>query len=285
MARQYSENEKALIASIYDAKDSNNYVLTNVFNPWLYEMQGISFNLQKGTCLFDMAVYNHDVDTMLNIKKNIIGTALLIKHLEDSGYIYIIQDRTSTNPPIYIGASIKTPVEVDFPMDIAWIIKRSLYNIYVSSALISFVENGFRTYEDLQLNQASDNLTQAKKQLEESKKQTKYARYTLYTAIATIIISAIAPFMVSFLTGEDTYKNDLQNTLNQTYNILENSTENILTSIDSLNATGNHFKLQNEDVIQNLKRQERLLKTMNNRIKKIQEQTNNSQMTNTNPEL
>lgn len=59
MARQYSENEKALIASIYDAKDSNNYVLTNVFNPWLYEMQGISFNLQKGTCLFDMAVYNH----------------------------------------------------------------------------------------------------------------------------------------------------------------------------------------------------------------------------------
>ena len=137
MARQYSENEKALIASIYDAKDSNNYVLTNVFNPWLYEMQGISFNLQKGTCLFDKAVYNHDVDTMLNIKKNIIGTALLIKHLEDSGYIYIIQDRTSTNPPRYIGASIKTPVEVDFPMDIAWIIKRSLYNIYVSSALIS----------------------------------------------------------------------------------------------------------------------------------------------------
>lgn len=284
MARQYSENEKALIASIYDAKDSNNYVLTNVFNPWLYEMQGISFNLQKGTCLFDMAVYNHDVDTMLNIKKNIIGTALLIKHLEDSGYIYIIQDRTSTNPPTYIGASIKTPVEVDFPMDIAWIIKRSLYNIYVSSALISFVENGFRTYEDLQLNQASDNLTQAKKQLEESKKQTKYARYTLYTAIATIIISAIAPLMVPFLMGEDTYKNDLQNTLNQTYNMLENSTENILTSIDSLNATGNHFKLQNEDVIQNLKRQERLLRTMNNRIKKIQEQTNNSQMTNTNPE-
>ena len=284
MARQYSENEKALIASIYDAKDSNNYVLTNLFNPWLYEMHGISFNLQKGTCLFDMAVYNHDVDTMLNIKKNIIGTALLIKHLEDSGYIYIIQDRTSTNPPTYIGASIKTPVEVDFPMDIAWIIKRSLYNIYVSSALISFGENGFRTYEDLQLNQASDNLTQAKKQLEESKTQTKYARYTLYTAIATIIISAIAPFMVPFLMGEDTYKNDLQNTLNQTYNILENSTENILTSIDSLNATGNHFKLQNEDVIQNLKRQERLLKTMNNRIKKIQEQTNNSQMTNTNPE-
>lgn len=266
MARQYSNEERALIKSIYRARKSNNYVLTNVFDQWLNKKPGICFDLKKGNCIFDGDIYI-DVNTILDIKKEIIGRALFVKHLEDNSYIYIIQDDTSTNPPKYVGAqSIKNRVIVAFPKDIVFIIQRSLYNIYVSYPLSLLVENNFKTYEELQLETAN--------------KQTKYAMHTLCVAILTLITSLILPHC----SRDKENKFQIQKILLQTNNILENSTENILTSIDSLNATGNHFKLQNEDVIQNLKRQERLLKTMNNRIKKIQEQTNNSQMTNTNPE-
>lgn len=150
MAKQFSDREKALIRSIYNAKDSNNYVLANVFQRWI-DAPGIRFDLTNGQLVYDYERYK-DSDSILNIKKEIISVALLVKYLEDNGYIYIIQDETSGEQPPYIGAAkMSTPLVVPIPQDIAQIIRRTLYTIYVSYSLIFFVENGFKTYEDLQL--------------------------------------------------------------------------------------------------------------------------------------
>ena len=184
MIRQYSDSERNIMQSIYDAKDSHNYVLTNVFAHWLFNMPGIHFDLTKGSCIFDLSIYS-DATTILSIKKEIIGTALFIKHLEDSGYIYIIQDQTSTPPPASIGArSITKPLEVDLPKDIAFIIMRSLYNVYVSYPLIYLIENEFKSFEDLQL-------LAANQQVRHAKITTRISVITCAIAIITLAIQII----------------------------------------------------------------------------------------------
>lgn len=165
MAKQFSNREKALLTSIYDAKNSNTYVLTSVFAQWLDPAGSICYDLKKKALIFDLDKYN-DPTVMLNIKKEIISTALLVKYLEDEEYIYIIKDDTSTPPPTIVGGqNINNPIQLPIPTEIAHILNRSFYNIYVSYDLESFVENGFRTYEDLQLTKAADNLEASQKQI------------------------------------------------------------------------------------------------------------------------
>lgn len=186
MAKQFSAKERALITSIYNAKDSNTYVLTNVFAQWLDPNGGIRFDLEHGKLIYDLAIYG-DHDAMLNIKKDIISTALLIKYLEDEGYIYIIQDETSVKQPSFVGAqNITRPISVSLPPEIAYIIARSLYNIYVSYDLRLFVENDFKTDEDLQLNKAAENLKASHKQIRISRASLLISALAL---ISTLILS------------------------------------------------------------------------------------------------
>lgn len=184
MTKQFSNEEKQLIRSILYGSTHNTYVLTNAFNEWLQKRPGIRFDLKKGMLIFDRNIYTNS-DDILNIKKSIIKTALLLKYLEDNSYIYIIQDETSTSTPQFVGAlNISTPLQVPLPKEIAFIIQRTLYNIAASYDLIQLVENGFKTYEDLQLIQASTTL-------EASKIQIRVSVASLFVAVLTLICSVV----------------------------------------------------------------------------------------------
>lgn len=267
MAKEFSNIEKALIRSIYYAKDSNNYVLTNVFAKWLYETPGVSFDLLKGQLVFDASIYK-EVNSILNIKKEIISTALLVKYLEDNGYIYIIEDKTSTEQPEYVGATkIKVKLSVDMPIDIANIIRRSLCTIYVAYSLISFVENDFKTYEDLQLTESSNNLSLSEQQLQQSRKQTNWAITAAIISGLALIAAIVSPFVVPRYTGEKDYQEDIQQSLHQTHMAIESSAGNICDGIDSLKEVGTTLLNQNEDIIHSLKNQESTLKDIHRNIK------------------
>ncbi len=237
MAKQFNRREKALITSIYNAKDSNTYVLTNVFEQWMDPAGAIRFDLAKGKLIFDLDIYK-EANEILNVKKSIISTALLVKYLEDENYIYIIQDDTNAGQPNYVGAqNIRTPLIVDVPIEIGNIIKRSLYNVYVSYDLIALVENGFRTYEDLQLIQASTSLEAAKIQIK--------------IGLASLFVSALA---LIFTLVINLHSNCAQNKHNETMlntlagfqaNFCALNNENTLELCAHIDSLGVSFNQQN----------------------------------------
>lgn len=194
--RQFSEQEKQLIYSIYRSKDSNQYILTNVFAKWLYGDNAIGYDVENGCLIFD-GEQQKDAEEMLDIQKGIIQTALLIKYLEDEGYIYLIKDSSVVANPPYIGKNISQnhmPLRVPVPNDIADIINRSFYRVYVSYALSQLVENGFKTYEELQLLASKDQLEKSSQQLaiseaqlEEARKQTQEAQKQTDAAQAQLV--------------------------------------------------------------------------------------------------
>ncbi len=240
MVKEFSNQEKALIRSIYRNKDSNGYVLTNVFAWWL-DNRGIRFDINNGKLIFDGAIYS-DINTILNVRKDIIGTALLIKYLEDNGYIYIINDQLSGGGLSFVGATnIQIPKYVDLPDDIANIIKRSTYTIYVSYSLTSFVENDFRTYEDLQLTKAADTLDKADEQVELARKQVRNSWIAIFVAI-------VLPILIPICTGESKFQADVQETIHKTNTILQQSADSICHELDSLNQIGNLLHHQNKEV-------------------------------------
>lgn len=176
MTKQFSDREKKLISSICYGSQFNTYVLTSAFEEWLFNKKGICFDLEKGQLVYDLDIYQ-EVDDILNIKKEIIKVALLLKYLEDNNYIYIIQDKTSSEDPRYVGTKkIKTPIQIPLPNEIAFIIRRSLYNVIASYDLIQLVSNGFKTYEDLQLEAASKQLEASRNQLASSIQQALSAQ-------------------------------------------------------------------------------------------------------------
>lgn len=201
--KQFSNKEKQIIRYIVAHRDSNTFILANVFNEW-FDKKGVTFDLETGHIKYD---YNRvkDVNTILNDEHGIIEIALLIKYLEEKQYIYIIKDKKDiVDSPMVLGAnSAKTNLAHDIPDDIVSIIKRTLFRVFVAYDLIYIVENNFQTKEtqqlalavlqlkesqqqqqlaEQQLEISQEQLKEAQKQTQEVKKQTKSAQSQLKEA-------------------------------------------------------------------------------------------------------
>lgn len=241
MAKQFSDKEKQILIGIYNRKDSHTYALTNVFEQWLFR-PGIRLDLRTGYLTYDQDIYGN-LDDYLAIRKEIITIALLIKYLEDQGCIYIIQDPNSQPLP-YIGEdNIAHPIDVALPKDITQIIKRSQYNIVVSYDFVQFVENDFKTYEDLQLIQASKNL-------EASNKQIRISRGSLIVSTLTLLCTL---FMTqcsncSQNKHDEAMLNALMELEANYYSTTNQNTLELCAHIDSLGVTMQHIKQPAKDV-------------------------------------
>ena len=243
MAKQFSNREKALITSIYNAKDSNTYVLTNVFIQWLDPAGSIRYDMSRKELVFDYDKFK-DSDIILNIKKEIISTALLVKYLEEEGYIYIIQDNTSTTPPAFVGAqNIHNPLSVPIPPEIAHILDRSLYNVYVSYDLRFFVEKGFKTYEDLQLSKAAENLEASQKQIRISRASLLVSALAL---VCTLIMSQCSN--CSQYRQNEAMLNALAQFEDSLCTVNKDNTLKLSAHIDSLGVSFSKHNTQNVDV-------------------------------------
>lgn len=175
--RQFTEEDKRVIRNFVEhAGDSATFVLTNVLNDLFIGK----------TMAFDGAnlLFNHTigVDQILEDEKQIVFRALLIKYLQDEGYIYIVDDATTVNPSRMIG-NVNNPqltAKKKLPKDVAHILASVNKRVYVTENLLSLVQNDFKTYEELSL--------------EESMKQTHRATLGLVLSFVAIIIAIIIPF-------------------------------------------------------------------------------------------
>lgn len=292
--KQFSQEEKQLIYSIYQAKDSNNYVLANIFNRWLFGEQAVGFDFEKNVVLFDFS-RNPSVDDTLDIQKDIIHTALLVKYLEQEGYIYLIDDNATVNKPTTLGPSFKQSLSVSLPPDIMNIISRTTCRVYVSYALIQLVENDFKTYEELQLiasnsqletssqqlsaseaqleearqqtEEAKAQTNEAKEQTSEAKKQTKKSTGTFVLSGLTFLASLIIPFIISKCNGDKVYHENVMTGIAQIDTTINETTNKITNHLDTI--VWLERKSQNNDanIIQILNKQERHLKDINKQLK------------------
>ncbi len=181
--KQFSNKEKQIIRYIVAHRDSNTFILANVFNEW-FDKKGVTFDLETGLIKYD---YNRvkDVNTILNDEHGIIEIALLIKYLEEKQYIYIIKDKKDiVDSPMVLGAnSAETNLAHDIPDDIVSIIKRTLFRVFVAYDLVYIVENNFQTKETQQL-------ALAVLQLKESQQQQKLAEQQLEISQGQLNIAA-----------------------------------------------------------------------------------------------
>ncbi len=183
MAKQFSNREKHIINFIYLHRDDPTFVLANVFSEWFG--RNVSLDLITGEVEHGIQDINDArVDDILNEETGIIEVALLIKYLVDKGYIYlIIKDKEDL--PRKLGANrSRISVANSLPKDIVDIVRQAFRRVYVSYDLVFFVEHEFKTYEDLQLTQAAENL-------EASQKQIRISRGSLLVSTLTLVCTLI----------------------------------------------------------------------------------------------
>lgn len=186
MARQFSDKEKAIIRYICQHRNDYTFVLTNVFNQW-FDRTGVSFNAETGNVEYDVNHVNEaDVNRILGDENGIIEIALLIKYLVDHGYIYLIKKDKDDFPKKPRGNNAIITILNSLPSDIADIIRQTFRRVFVSYNLVAFVNNNFKTYEDLQLAQAAITLEASKRQIRISIGSLLVSALTL---VCTLIMS------------------------------------------------------------------------------------------------
>lgn len=184
MARQFSDKEKAIIRYICQHRSDYTFVLTNVFNQW-FDRTGVSFNAETGNVEYDVNNINEaDANRILGDENGIIEIALLIKYLVDHGYIYLIKKDKDDFPKKPRGNNAIITILNSLPSDIADIIRQTFRRVFVSYDLVAFVNNSFKTYEDLQLAQAAITL-------EASKRQIRISIGSLLVSALTLVSSLV----------------------------------------------------------------------------------------------
>lgn len=243
MVKQFSNKERDIISYIYNNRQNNTFVLTNVFNRW-FDRTGVSFNSETGDIIYSIQNLNQiNVDSILSDETGIIEVALLVKYLVDHEYIYLIKKEKEDLPQKLGGTWSNLTITNTLPSDIVDIIRQTFRRIYVSYDLISFVENGFRTYEDRQLIQASENL-------EASQKQIRISRGSLWVSALTLVCTLI----MSQCSNCSQNKHD-EAVLNAIARVQTNfctlnnkNTLELCTHIDSLGVSFNQYYTKNVNV-------------------------------------
>lgn len=175
--RKFNDKEKEIIKSIYNNynKSTSGYVLFNVFYNELYSLGAFYYN---GNFVVDQAKQNE----IRSIEIRIMDVYSLLSFLEINGYI-LLEDysipTSADNIPNFIGA----PVVCSISKECKKFIDKSRSNkLFVTTKFIELVSNDFKTYEEIQLEEAQEQTKIASESLEEARKQTTSANASLEEA-------------------------------------------------------------------------------------------------------
>lgn len=176
--RKFNDKEKEIIKSIYNNynKSTSGYVLFNIF---YNEMLSLGAFYCNGALVVDQTKQNE----IRSIEIRIMDVYSLLSFLEINGYI-LLEDysipTSADNIPNFIGA----PVVCSISKECKKFIDKSRSNkLFVTTKFKELVSNDFKTYEDIQL--------------EEAKKQTRWSIRAVYLSILTLIASIVMPIILS----------------------------------------------------------------------------------------
>lgn len=202
--RHFSENEQKVIRNIVaHGRHNYSYVLMNAYLN-LFDRYQVTYDHTKQSLVFYVrGTGDIDHELFLSIEDTIIEVSLLLEWLEDNRYIYLIKDNDDIGLQTFSGLNEEglTPIYKKLDPKIDAILLNALnHRIFVSSDLVKLVDDGFRSYEQMMLDEANNQTQSASKQSEyariqadESRKQTRNS----WIAIGVSILAIIASIIVS----------------------------------------------------------------------------------------
>lgn len=247
--KQFDAQEQQWIREISQIGESDEAVLTNVFDDVLFN-KGVAINLDSGNLLYDMEKYQN-VNDIVAIQKIIIKRALLIKYLEEHHYIYIIND--SPESISVVGDKFKTSIEQKLPTEIADILRRTTYRIYADSSLRAFINQSFKTTDEITI--------------EEAKKQTKYARCTFVATVISLFLTLVFSIITWFTSPSKNQAQELIQEVRYTQPLISNFGESLETQLKILVNDNNDMVMQKDTIIQTARKQTRILNQLNKNVK------------------
>lgn len=238
--KKFSAEELNIIKQIYDNKDNATYVVTNIFMDIVFG-HGIAFNITTGEILYEFS--KHNIGEILAIQKIVINRALLIKYLEENKYIYLINDGSSVGGTAPVGDTITTPIVQTLPTEIADILRRTRYRVLVDYSLISFINNGFKTQDDIQIEEA-------KKQTIISKNTLRWSVGASFLALFTFLANVIIPLATRINYSKEVVDPICKSIETINVNVKDDSDVHIIiTQLDSLLNVENRIIGQNMQLI------------------------------------
>ena len=200
--RHFSENEQTVIRSIVaHGRHNYSYVLMNAYLDLFYKNQVKYDHASQSLVFYAKGTGDIDHELFLSIEDTIIEISLLLEWLEDNRYIYLIKDTDDIGLQTFSGFDEEGLIKVYKKLDpkIDDILLNALnHRIYVSSDLEKLVEDDFRSYEQMMLDEAkdqtqsaSDQSKYARIQADESRKQTRNSWIAIGVSILAIIASSI----------------------------------------------------------------------------------------------
>ena len=150
--RTYNKFEKKVIKTIiadYDS-DSKNYVLANAYYYLLYDSK---CEYSYGELHFYRNLDQVDITEILQLKESIIRVSLLLKHLIEKEYIYLITEKKPKPTLLFdiIDKEGLREIKVDISGDITNMIEKSFCNIVILQPLLDLEASDFKSVEEQQL--------------------------------------------------------------------------------------------------------------------------------------
>ena len=199
--RRFSKQEKIYIRELCKkAKPEKSYIPANLLY-WTFHRENVAFDANTHELIFYRPNGERENETLLSIEGKIIEATLLLDYLEKEGLIFYIKD--SNGGLDYFGVPKKSnlidlnttvakckrvPEEIENPL-----MKSMNYRVIVGQTLIDYVDNGFKTVEDLQLDEARiqsktaiESLKEARTQSEKAIESLDEARIQSKTAIKSL---------------------------------------------------------------------------------------------------
>lgn len=196
--RRFTDIEKRYLQRLCDdARPGAFYIAANLFYN-LFFQHGVAYYLNSRELTFYRRREEVTPDEIINIKDEVIEIAFLLEYLEKEGLIYYIEDNNNSLPDIGVlgeniiqeNQFIEVTVEID-PKTESVLRKTMTYRVIAGITLRTFVENGFKTVDDLQLDEAKIQSETAIKSLKEAKKQTKWSRWAVVVAVIAMCVTIV----------------------------------------------------------------------------------------------
>ena len=191
--RKFSDIEKKYIKELYDkARPGECYIPANLFY-WKFLENFATYYTDSHKFVFLRDAENKDPkDLILNTDKILMALSLL-DYLEKEGLIFCIrvEEEKDEKVPSYLGLSENTnlvdedaiAIGVSIPSDMEEILIKSMKSrVIVNETLVNYVDNGFKTIEELQLDEARIQSKTAIESLDEARTQSKTAIESLNEA-------------------------------------------------------------------------------------------------------
>lgn len=181
--RKFSDREKEAIKRMTEGVErSNSYVLVNSYNDIFYHRK-VEFHYdedQSALVFCREKMMDISSEEILAIENDIMEVSLLIDYLMKNGLIYLIKDtpgqKKQRDIANFDNTNLPQSIQKTLDQKVASILYESMnHRIFVGYTLKDYVTNGFKTIEDLALEEAQHQTQETKNLLIEAQKQSQAA--------------------------------------------------------------------------------------------------------------